>query len=138
MSRRENTEPWSELKVRLVITDFKCPPGKISDILAISPTKVWHRGDPIPKTIMKYKQNGWQLDSPRTLKGTIEQQTKALLRHIGPRIKAFKKLPEGSEVYLSCVVYSYNGDRPKIYFDKNTIKKLKTLGTSIDLDLYVL
>ena len=138
MLGKSDKEMRSEIRVRLTITDFKCSPNEITRILKIDPTKTWLRGDPIPKTIMMQKQHGWQLDSPKTPKGSVEQQTDALLRLLAKRSRVFKSLPSEAEVELSCIIYSHGGDRPPIAFNRATVRKLAQLNASIDIDFYVL
>jgi len=38
---------------------------------------------------------------------------------------------------MECIVKSYGGDRPQIFFDKEVIRKLAELNAEIDVDLYV-
>ena len=50
-----------EIKVCLKILGFDGPPNVISKILGMAPTRVWQKGDKVPKTVLEYEQNGWLL-----------------------------------------------------------------------------
>ena len=124
----------TEVKVRLVITDFQCHPEEITRILGLQSSTTWMRGDPIPKTSMTRKQNGWRLDSPKPHE-VLQKQIDALLVLVMGRVEAFERLPIGSEIELSCVIYVYDED-PALHFSDTSIRSLARLHASIDIDYY--
>ncbi len=125
----------TEIKVRLVITDFECHPSELTRILHLEPTVMWLRGDSIPKTTMTRKQNGWRLDSPSMLRGTLQEQVDALLDKVAPQVGFFHHLPSGSEIELACVVYVYDAE-PVLGLSAKSVTELARLGASIDIDYY--
>lgn len=126
----------TEIKIRLSISGFSCPPEEVTQVLGLSPTKTWRRNDSIPRTIMVYKENGWRLEAPGSPYASVEKQCTVLMERITPRLEAFKELPPGSEVELSCVIYVYHNERPSLSFSPEVIRTLATIGGLIDIDYY--
>ncbi len=126
----------TEVKVRLVITDFSQDPAAISDILGIIPHSVWRVGEPFtPQQRQTHKENGWVFLAPGAPHVPMEQQLEALLQIIEPKLAAFEKLPQQSEVELSCVVYEYGEDnRPCIEFSTKAVKLLARINALINID----
>lgn len=52
-----------------------------------------------------------------------------------PDLTAFRRLPPGVEVQLTCTVYGH-GDRPFVFLSADTIAKLGSMGASFDIDTY--
>ncbi len=130
-------EGQAKTKVRLTVTDFECSPEEITQILGISPTETWLRGEPVlPKAKNVHHQNGWMIASPcDPMKTNISTQVGSLFSIIEPHIEAFAKLPVGTCVDLSCILYVYDC-RPVIGFSVDEVKMLARLGASIDVDFY--
>ena len=137
MQKKQN-KMRSEIKVKLLVTHPTIPPDQISKILKISPSKIWLRGDKLSITERRYQENGWELSSSLPTSSDIKQHTAALIHKIESHIDKFQDLPKDIEIELSCVVYSYGGDRPAIFFEKEVIRLLGVINAEIDIDLYVL
>jgi hypothetical protein len=126
----------SKIKVHINITDFDVDPEEITEIIGIQPTKTRKAGDPVPRTIIKTKMNGWLLYAPcDPFKSDLDEQVEKLLEIIEPYKDNFSKLPKGTHIELSCFLYSYK-ERPIIGFSAESIKKLAEIGASIDVDSY--
>jgi hypothetical protein len=61
-----------------------------------------------------------------------------VLARLAPAWSAFVELGVRYDAYINCVVESYDGDRPAIPFDRDTVGRVAELRAAIDVDLYVL
>lgn len=129
----------SEIKVRLTIKNFPMSPDELSQRLGLQPTTAWMKGQ--PKKLAKgslYSFNNWELDSGLNNSESLENHLKALMGKIIPLQMNFTKVCPLYETTISCVIYSYEKDRPSIFFDKETVDLVAQLKASIDIDLYVM
>ncbi|MGH8467791.1 MAG: DUF4279 domain-containing protein [Gammaproteobacteria bacterium] len=131
-------EKPDEIKVSLKITDFNCDPNSISEILGLEPTTTWLEGDRVhPKAIIKHKQNGWVLQSPLPKETPFRQQLQTLLDMVTPKKQQLLNLPSGTDIEVSCVVYSEHG-RPDISLEPDMVAAIAEMRAGLDFDLYTL
>lgn len=127
----------SEIKLRLIVSDFSCEPEEITKTLGLTPDQTWKKGDPVhEKAVNQHKENGWLVVSPF---GTMNQQLgdklALMVEFLSPRLKLFTRLPPEAQIGISCVVYGYNGI-PEISFSEEVVKFVGSLGAYIDVDVY--
>ena len=120
----------NEIKLRLIVTNVSQDPDVLTKTLGITPSKIWRKGDAISAHQSRvHEENGWLLDAPGSPHAPMEKQLEAMLHIIEPRVEAFGKLPAGSEVELSCVVYEdEEDDRPCIEFSVKAVNLLARIG----------
>lgn len=112
-------------------------PDRVTEITGIQPSKTWRTGELInSRATVRYEENGWTLSS--SVPGDLDQEITEVLDHLRPAWSEFVAL--GSRYYaeISCVVYSYGGDRPPIHFDRGVVGSAAELNAAIDVDLYIL
>ncbi len=68
----------------------------------------------------------------------FEKNITVLLERIRPHKQQFIEIGKTFDPVLSCVVYSYDGDRPYLGFSRDEINELAELNATVDIDLYVL
>jgi hypothetical protein len=135
-----------KIELDLILDGFDIDPTQISNILSLSPTQVWLKGESIQKTALKRKSNGWVLSSGLEKSAELEDHINALFSKIKPVLLNFNNLPLSTEKELSCAIYVYHEKSntaeehrtPPIHLDREQIEILNELGAEFDLDLYVL
>lgn len=128
----------SEVSAAYLLTDFECDPDQISEMLGIQPTKAWKIGEPIGKTILRRKQNGWMLNIQILNSEDLEEHITELLNKLSPIWDRVVKLSQLYYAEINCVVYSYEAQGPGLHLDKKTLEKIVELNAEIDLDYYSL
>ncbi|MEW6620618.1 MAG: DUF4279 domain-containing protein [bacterium] len=129
-----------EFYVYMRITDSKylSLPEEITTTTNIQPTRIWHRGDLRPKTVIKEKENGWELQSKLPKEKPLREHVEHLLSSIEPSLELFKTITARYYTELSCAGYfSESEPFPEIHFDSDLVKRLAELNVNIDIDIYI-
>ena len=135
MERRQKKR--TEVKIQLFIKGFKCSPEKITQLLGISPTETWVKGEPIRGARSAvYKFNGWNLESSTAETTSPEEQVDALLAVIKPHSERFKSLPPDAQLDLSCAIYAYDDSQRVFYFSAEAVKELAKISAPISIAYY--
>lgn len=125
-----------KVKVKLMILGFTEQPDEMSRILGVSPSRTWTKGEPVaPGAHNRQPQNGWQLSAPVDPINAEANSAVESLLSLFPDRSAFRRLPSEAEVQLTCTVYAY-GERPWLYFSRQTVSMLGEIGASLDVDIY--
>ncbi len=139
-------EMRSEISVYLAFAGFDFDPEEITRLTGITPTRTRRAGDPVSwasslseenRQRIRVKANRWIVNSGLDSNVDLPTQVKALLRRLEPAWERLIELGQQYEPVMECIVRSYGGDRPEIFFDKEVIRKLIQLNAEIDVDLYV-
>jgi len=134
---RQRRKRRTEVRVQLFIKGFRCHPDEVTQVLGISPTETWLKGEPIRKAGgALYRGNGWELKSPTAPTASPEEQLEALLPLIRPYTKNFRRLPPGSVVDLSCAIYAYDDSQRVFLFSTEAVKALAAIGAPISVAYY--
>lgn len=124
-----------DIRVSLDIHGFSCPPEEITELLHVSPTRVWHRGDSIPRTQLLRKEHHWILDAPGFSKTSLQEQLGALLdqtRVVAPRLL---QLPADATTQVYCAVYdSYR--TVILGFSAQLVRQIADLHAELNIDYY--
>lgn len=130
------------IRTYLRIMDFKCPAEEITRTLGVQPTRTWREGElRSPGTIIRHKENGWELSSGISDHESFEEHTLALLRVIEPNLDAFIQMGNEYTIELSCAIRMYYGigeSTPWLGFDKHAMKVFAKIDAEVDFDLYTL
>jgi len=131
-----------EIKVSLIISGFEESPDKITEIIGLTPTKKWLKGELIdPRATIRYKENGWKLSSGVSDKKAFKDHIKSLIGEINLRIEPFSSICQKYKGKLFCAIYlsEKSGDSlPEIHFEKSDIIFFANIGIELDLDLYII
>jgi hypothetical protein len=121
---------------RLMVHDFDCDAGVISEILGVPPTKTWKTGDRVlPAATNVYHQNGWMKESPVDPDRTTPEESVAALLALFPDASVFGRLPRPSQVEVSSTLYGYT-ERPYFSLGARYLAHLGAIGADLDLDIY--
>ncbi|MDO8444572.1 MAG: DUF4279 domain-containing protein [Deltaproteobacteria bacterium] len=122
--------------VRLIIISDLLEPEQIDDITGMKCDKSWRKNDFRAKSIIREKNFGWMLESNLERTDDIELHIENIFQRLEGHIEKVKSLSERNIVKLSLAIYSE--DIPALYFNKETIFRLSTLGAALDIDLYLI
>jgi hypothetical protein len=121
----------------LIGADFQ--PDEITAQVGITPTKTWMKGDlRSPGAVVRHQENGWMVLSKLDRSADLEEHIKSVLEQLQPSWDILQKLCLLHSAEFACVVCTYGGDRPAIHFDREVIKQVNELNSTIDVDLYIL
>lgn len=125
-----------EIKTRLVVLDFECEADVITNILRVTPTETWRKGDTVTREAKNRRhENGWQLRSPADpFTATPEDSVSALLA-LFPNLEFFRHLPHGSHVQMTCTLYGLK-ERPFLFLSAAVIRQLSEISADLDVDIY--
>jgi len=136
----------SEISVYFEFAGFDIDPDEITRLTGITPTRIRRAGDPIygasllseeARQRIRVKVNRWDVNSGLDPNVDLPTQVKALFERLEPAWDRFIELSQQYVPVMECIVKSYGGDRPQIFFDKEVIRKLAELNAEIGVDLYV-
>lgn len=139
----------SKIKVFFEIWDFDVSVEELSKILGNIPTRTLKKGDPVPHRNssriseklhdnLVINRDLWALGSGLSETETLDAHIRALMAKISPYRQSFIRVCSKYPAVLSCVVRSYDGDRPEICFEPEVVREMSAFNASIDVDLYVL
>lgn len=122
--------------VRLMILSDSLSSHEISIKIGALPDEVWALGDKRKNTSILEKENGWVVHSKKENTADLEEHIYSIQQSLrGVENEIFMISNEsGCDVQLSCVIY--HTDMPPLYFSKELIIWLNSIGASLDLDLY--
>jgi hypothetical protein len=123
-------------KVEFIITGIKISPDKITDLIAIKPSRTWLLGESIQGTKLRRKHNGWCLSTNYENSIDLAKPIQSLLPILLPQSETIIRVCNdyGLECEFSCVAYVTN-EMPSICFDQEIISGLANLGAMLDIDV---
>jgi len=119
------------------VDGFDCDPSVISSHLALSPTKVWRKGDPHPKRKNHFfERSCWQLEST-TPRETCDlgAPVSSLVNLLLEKAELIATLPSHKSKGINCVGY-YFSENPGFSLPAELSSKLGRLNVDVDFDLY--
>jgi hypothetical protein len=137
----EDSAMGSQLKVRLVVTSETLLPKTISDLVGISPTTTWLRGETVhPKATNIHKENGWVLSLEDGGTELIAERIIDRLIALVPRGKLAalcKQHPGSVAVEMSIIAHLRSESMPSISLTPEQVAFLADCAGSFDVDLYL-
>lgn len=128
----------SEISASFALTGVDLNPDEITTKAGITPTRTCKKGDLInPKDILRYKENGWSIQSTLDKSENLEDHIKSVLEQLQENWTFFIETSQKYYAEIACVIY-IKGQTPEIHFDKEILQKFSQLNAEIDVDLYVL
>jgi Domain of unknown function (DUF4279) len=127
----------NEVTVSLTLTSTEGSPEDVTARTGLQPTESWRTGDRIGKTVRLYTMNGWSLSSGLDSSAELDDHLRALLDLVEPVRPALSELSTRWELEVSCALYAREYV-PACHFDRETIRRLASIGAEIDVDFYCL
>ena len=128
----------SEIKVYFRMTGFRKHPDHLAAEIGIQPDRTWRIGEPRRVAKGVFKENGWEIYSLSDKKEELKVHLDDVLRRVRPYAEKISTLAKEFPTLLTCVIYSYGGDRPAITFTPSSLRELVVLNVTLDVDLYIL
>jgi Domain of unknown function (DUF4279) len=123
------------ITVSLTVTSLTVSPERMAEVLPFTPTKKWHVGDAVGKSMIRRKHNGVVFALPQEVGDHLEPVVLKLLDELEPIKDEFIRAVtnESLNCELSCVAYFTQP--PSCSFAVETIMRIAELKVAFDLDL---
>lgn len=130
-----------QLKLELVFYGDLLNPIEFSELIGISATDYWYKGDSIPgNNKVRRQETVWEYSTGFVKTYYLEEVTGLLLEKFessSNQIIEYLKLKK-LEAKLYIVAESESGSSPALFLDKKIIRFLSKIDGVIDMDLYFL
>lgn len=124
----------NEYKVYFAVTgDFD--PDEITQLLAISPSEAWKKGDRNEITHYERKFSGWHLDSRLDQFTPLETQMIDVLDQLQGKSLEVAAIKKTHAAYIQLVGY-FHGSYPGLHFEAELVSELAKFHLSVDFDFY--
>lgn len=128
---------YTIIRIDFLLQDFVEDIQEVTDFIGLKPDKAHLKGEFLERNPkVKWQHNTWLISSKADDKESFETHLNDILNKINSRYDKLIEMSKKCKVYLNCVVTMYNGDRPFIKFDKESIKILHELNAEIEFDIY--
>ena|SRR5579883_1823616 len=128
----------SEVAASFRITGRDLDPDAVSQVTGVSPSTTWRMGEPVgTASRVVRRENGWVINSGLSSSEDVNAHVHSLLQVLRRSWNEFVEFGKAYDAEFSCVISSFAGDRPPIYFDKETVHQAAELNAELDVDLYV-
>jgi hypothetical protein len=112
------------------------PLEKISQLLNLSPSECWRKGDP-GRYVPARKDSGWCFHSPLPRDNTnLGEHVEALMEVLKPRADALRSLGRRFQTYFVCTGKYDSTCSPALFLGKETLAFLAFIEVEFDADLY--
>lgn len=128
----------SNVKVEFSIYGDKFDPNIITNIIQITPTRTWMKGETIREGLLR-KDTCWKLATEYEESLDISVQINKIRNLIQDKKDQIVVLKHtyNLECKFDVVVNIENNEKPAMYLDKETITFIYELEAEVDFDLYV-
>jgi Domain of unknown function (DUF4279) len=118
----------------LIVSSSSATRDEIVQCIGAAPSAMWKKGDPIQRSLIKRKEDGWRIESTLPRDRPLAGHINNILSRVYPHLCSFKDFGV-AVIWLSTTMDIYGMDRPPIQIDAVAIKRLAELGASLDVDL---
>ena len=112
--------------------------GKLTRAIGIRPTHTWKRGEQIGASMIKYREDGWMLDTPFSETIDAQKVVVRLLKKLKPKLQRLKKALAKFELECNLQIHIYHSQRdpyPILYFHPELLEQFARLGAGLDIDI---
>ena len=131
----------TQIKVILSIFGDEFLPENLTQLLNISPSKSWIKGDKVHDRNNLYrKESSWDYEIGFVQTLFLDEVYNMLLTVFENNINALKNyITENNlEVKIYIVIEIYDEEKPSIYFERRFLIFLNELNAEVDMDMYML
>jgi len=122
--------------VSLAVFDFGDNLSVVTDVIGISPTEGWIKGDAMPNhPTAKRNHSRWVLASPLPKTESVENHVLALVLVLEQRREELGELVRRYSCEIQCALYC-EGATAGVQLSPELIGRVARLGLGIDFDLY--
>lgn len=123
------------LAIYLVVTGYGDDPAVVTQALALPPTEVWVRGQPLSEDFPEAKRtrSQWMLASGLSFDAAFRDHCTRLLELLEARAEALRTLAAQCQVALAVGHYYHTAD-PAFFIAEDIISRLRALGLEPHFD----
>lgn len=126
----------SKIHVYLRLLSSDASLEDLSDLYQIPNSCIWRKGETRPGTILRHKENGWELKSDLDAAATVAEHVSRIMSLIDPYRSKISELQSNWETQISCALYYYGDCVPESHFEPRLVNQMSDLGASLDVDVY--
>ncbi|MFT3734037.1 MAG: DUF4279 domain-containing protein [Rhodocyclaceae bacterium] len=130
------SEP-NESYAYFTVTGDDLDPAHITEIVGVTPTDSWKKGDLNPRNSLERKFGRWSLYSRLARSEEFEAHIADVLAQLDNNPEGFKRVSEAYEGCMQLVGY-FHSSYPGLYFTPATIQGLAKYKLGVDHDFYYL
>ena len=112
-------------------------PADISQIVGISPTTSWRKGEINPRTHRERKFSRWSLNSRLEQNRDLEAHILDVLQQLREKRSQFIEVSSKYGGIMQLVAY-FNTYYPGLHFERTLVDSLAEFGLGVDFDFYYL
>jgi hypothetical protein len=129
------TEPNEQYAYFTVTGDFD--PADISQMVGVTPTECWLKGDVNPRTQRERKFSRWSLYSRIERTRELQAHIADVIEQLGMNKRQFVELSSKYGGVMQLVAY-FKTDYPGLHLDRELVESLAEYALSVDFDFYYL
>jgi hypothetical protein len=129
------TEPNEQYAYFTITGEFD--PTEISDLVGVSPTESWRKGDVNTKTRYERKFSRWSLYSTLGRHRSLEDHIADVLEQLRLNRVGFCEASTRFGAVIQLVAY-FKTEYPGLSFDRELVKALADFSLGLDCDFYYL
>jgi hypothetical protein len=130
----------TQVMVNLSFYGDDFPTGKVSEMLEITPTETYKKGDVIPhrSTNLYRKETSWNLKTDYQDSLDVNNQLKQIISKLCNKTAIINEIKNtfSIESTIFIVVKIEEGNTPAFYLGKDIIKFAANIGAEFDIDMY--
>lgn len=129
----------NESYVRLTIVSENLSSKDICSVIGLKCDNEWQIGGKRYGTKIKHRNNGCEFKSKLPATAELEKHIENLMKRLVPASKEIKSLSHQNDIFFTCVIYNYTDPvNPGLFFKKQIINTICSLGACLNIDLYML
>lgn len=126
----------------MILTVFgdSLSPEKLNELLNISPTSTWKKGDKIVgRNNLFRKESAWSYETDFVQTLYLQEVGEQFINVFDSGIYELKNFIEQNqlEAKIYIVIEIFNEEKPALYFNKELLAMINTLNAEIDMDMYM-
>ncbi len=124
-----------KIVVRVVVSSDTMSAEEIEARIGLSADRLWRKGEPRLKTIIREKNSGWTIVNEFPIGTEIEEAINVVLRRLNPVGERLRTM--GDEIVKELSVIIYCSQLPPMALSPTIVKTLGAHGLGLDFDLFV-
>jgi hypothetical protein len=112
-------------------------PADISQMVGVTPTECWLKGDVNPRTQLERKFSRWSLYSRIERTRELDAHIADVIEQLGMNKRQFMELSSKYGGVMQLVAY-FKTNYPGLHLDRELVESLSEYALSVDFDFYYL
>lgn len=139
LNNSASTIPHTNVRASLRIMGEDFDIQEVTEMLDISPSETWRKGDFVRNTKRLRTYTAWIYNTEVLETLNICALTEQINLIFSPKVDkiAFLKKEYDLDISIDFIVVVENDDPPSIYFESDFIKFASKIGAQFDIDMYI-